>query len=96
MLDGANDPDEIRDILAESILDSYPKGPSSDEDEGEPMGVPELDRLIIGLLRNPNAGPPKPTLQDAKERYRGDKYGDDVPGDHRSNQLRLDRITKHV
>lgn len=78
MLDGANDPDEIRDIIAESILDGYPKGPSSDKHEGELIGVPELDRLIVGLLRNPSAGPPKPTLLDAIERYRSDKYGDNV------------------
>ena len=96
MLHGSVEPDEVRDILADSILEDYPKGPSSEEYEGEPIGVPELDRLIVALLRNPNARAPKPTLEDAIERYRGDKYGDERLGEHLSNHQRLDRIALHV
>ncbi len=67
LLEGSSDRDEVRNILAESILDKYPRNPPSEDGEGEPVGVSELDRLITTILRDPNAARPKPTLQDAIE-----------------------------
>ncbi len=96
MLEGSSDRDEVRNILAESILDKYPRNPPSEDGEGEPVGVSELDRLITTILTDPDAAQPKPTLQDAIELYRGDKYGGERLDEHRSDHQRLDRIAKHA
>lgn len=58
--------DNDRDVWADSLLAEYPEDPET----GEPVGVPEVARLVVNGLRNGDIGPtPEPTFADAKRLY---------------------------
>ena len=92
LLAGSIDPDAVRDIIAENLLADYPRGPHDGDTEGDPVGVPEVDRLTVQLLRNPNAPTPPPTLQDACALYIRDKLEPAKEDEHRKATQHLDRV----
>lgn len=96
LLSGSVDTDAIRDIVADHILESFPRGPAHGNTEGEPVGVPEVDRLTVELLRNPSAARPAPTLQDACELYLRDKLDPSNEEEHRKATIHLERVMKLV
>lgn len=96
LLVGLDDPDEFRGIVADSILDSYPREDSTEDMEGEPVGVSAVDSLTVNLLRNPLAPLPKPTLQDACDLYLRDKLDATNPEEHLKATQHLNRAFKLV
>ena len=96
LLAGSDNAEEIRDIIADDLLSSYPRGPGDRHTEGAPLGVPEVERLTINLLRNPNEPAPPPTLQDAQALYIKDKLTSDNDGEHRKARQDLDRAFRLV
>lgn len=83
LLAGSTNPDEIREIIADNLLEGYPRGPSDGNSEGDPIDVPEVDRLAIQLLRDPDAPRPAPTLQDAYELYIKENLAPSKADEHR-------------
>lgn len=65
-----------RDVAADAILAAYPDDPET----GEPVGVPDVDRHAVNLLRlepHRTYQPPKVTLEDARKMYLAENPGGD-------------------
>lgn len=92
LLAGSLDPDAVRDIVADNLLAAYPRGDHDGDTEGEPVGVSEVDRLTVELLRNPTAPTPPPTLQDACALYIRDKLDSEKEDEHRKAMQHQDRV----
>lgn len=65
-----------RDVAADAILAAYPDDPET----GAPVGVPDVDRHAVNLLRlepHRTYQPPKVTLEDARKMYLAENPGGD-------------------
>lgn len=86
----ADDP-EAADIARDSYLASFP----IDQETGEPVGVPEVERRAIQILAHGGkVRRPSPTLEDGKRLYYSERIKGDARERQKSNQLEL--VMRHV
>lgn len=83
--------DNARTLIADQILEDYPKDPET----GEPVGIRPLDDLVVRTLYAGAPPKPEPTLDDAKKLYIAEKItGSDF--EIKKKTQRLERILGHI
>ncbi|MGC8732229.1 MAG: hypothetical protein ACP5RC_08225, partial [Halothiobacillaceae bacterium] len=88
------DDEGYRAFVVDTLLRPYTVArPTSEQEEEDPLGVPEATRHLINIV-NGNDDSPQPTLEDAKRLYRREKIGEGVEA--KKTEHRLDRVFKRV
>ena len=86
-----NLPEDARGHWAESLVADYPLDPET----GDPVGVPEPERLFVNGLRNGTVGPkPEPTFEDAKLLYLQERVGGEL--NSKARQQRVERVSGFI
>jgi integrase len=89
--DGLPVDEPVRDQLAESIIDSYPRDPET----GDVVGMTKDDFALVRALYGGLPSRPAPTLSDARKLYIKEKIGEGEDADIKKVQ-RMEHVTKHA
>jgi integrase len=89
--DGLPVDEPVRDQLAESIIDSYPRDPET----GDAVGMTKDDFALVRALYGGLPSRPAPTLSDARKLYIKEKVGEGEDADIKKVQ-RVERIIDHA
>ncbi|WJS03244.1 tyrosine-type recombinase/integrase [Roseibium aggregatum] len=89
--DGLPVDEPVRDQLAESIIDSYPRDPET----GDAVGMTKDDFALVRALYGGLPSRPAPTLSDARKLYIKEKIGEGEDADIKKVQ-RVEHVMKHV
>ncbi|MCZ7453501.1 site-specific integrase [Rhizobium rhizogenes] len=85
----ATDPDASR-LLRDSFLSGF-----KEDDEGDPVGVPKVERRAYDILVSGGRVPrPSATVEDAKRLYFEEKIKGDI--NEKAKKSRLDRVISHL
>ncbi|MER9776590.1 tyrosine-type recombinase/integrase [Mesorhizobium sp. M0220] len=96
----SDDVDEVddwiaREVVAEGIVNRYPR----DKETDHPVGVSSEDRALLTLLTSPSIPKgPSPTLEDAKRLYLKDRFTKTNPSEKskKRDEQQADRVVGHV
>jgi integrase len=79
--------EDVREHWADGLVAGYPRDPET----GDPVGVPEPERLFVNGLRNGTVGPkPEPTFEDAKRLYLKDRVSGE--SNEAARRSRVERV----